>query len=177
MFYNLKGICLRKLGRYSEALECFFTALDIDPNEESYQQNVKEVLKEVNVKCKINKQPNSTVKLIKKCNDSVLTFASEKSEVDDESCEEDVSVDKAKQDVEIDIYNLACELNLPVEEYCYNKGLTLYNLGNYNEVLEYINYAIRIDPYKVAYSNLKEMTLIKLGVCQYIPTDDILKRK
>jgi len=31
--WNLKGIALRSLGRYNEAVECFYKSLEIDPRD------------------------------------------------------------------------------------------------------------------------------------------------
>ena len=33
--WNLKGIALRSLGRYSEAIECFNKSLEIDPRDKN----------------------------------------------------------------------------------------------------------------------------------------------
>ena len=33
--WNLKGIALRSLGRYSEAIECFDKSLEIDPRDKN----------------------------------------------------------------------------------------------------------------------------------------------
>jgi len=33
--WNLKGIALRSLGRYNEAIECFNTSLEIDPRDKN----------------------------------------------------------------------------------------------------------------------------------------------
>ena len=33
--WNLKGIALRSLGRYDEAIECFNKSLEIDPRDEN----------------------------------------------------------------------------------------------------------------------------------------------
>ncbi len=32
-FWNLKGVALRSLGRYDEAIECFNKSLEIDPRD------------------------------------------------------------------------------------------------------------------------------------------------
>ena len=36
--WNLKGIVLRSLGRYNEAIECFNKSLEIDPRDKNSSQ-------------------------------------------------------------------------------------------------------------------------------------------
>jgi tetratricopeptide (TPR) repeat protein len=43
-FYYLKGCCLKSLNNYTEAIECLDIAIDIEPDDEDYREEMGNVL-------------------------------------------------------------------------------------------------------------------------------------
>jgi tetratricopeptide (TPR) repeat protein len=64
-------------------------------------------------------------------------------------------------------YDKAIDINPNEASYYYKEGHVLYNLGQYNEVVEYADKAIRIDSDNIEYRNLKSKAFLKLAFDSY----------
>ncbi|NLA38882.1 MAG: tetratricopeptide repeat protein, partial [Methanomicrobiales archaeon] len=139
--WNNKGLALRKLGRYDEAIQCYDRALEIDP------KNAKAWSSKSYALWNLGRNAEAI-----QCSDRALEIDPKNVDAWNDKGIALINLDRNAEAIQC--YDRALEIDPEYTHAWNNKGLALRNLGRYDEAIRCYDRALEIDPgYTNAWNN------------------------
>ena len=134
----IKGINLKKLGKYDEAIKCYDEAIRINPDDADIWKSKGITLKKLGKYDEAIKCYDEAIKINPFAVDAGVWY------------NKGISLNKlGKYDEEIKCYDEAIRINPEYDNAWYNKGIALTDLERYEEAIKCYDEAVRINPFAV----------------------------